>query len=193
MPDSPTPPPSDRADEIVLGVDYGTKRIGLALGFADSGLVVPLPTIDHPGSEAGAAAALLDVARARDARRVVLGHPIHMSGDASPMSQAAARVAEAVRAAGEVEVELQDERLSSAAAEAQLSAAGLRWWQYDKGTVDAVAALTIVRDHLHRRYPDLAQGSAPPPEAPEPAGGERSRRRDRRRRAQKGRRKRGRK
>ena len=40
---------------------------------------------------------------------------------------------------------LQDERLSSVEAEARLKALGLRWWQYDKGQVDAMAAMAIAR------------------------------------------------
>ncbi len=41
-----TPPES----VTFLGVDYGTVRIGLALGFLDSGLVVQLPVLPNPGS-----------------------------------------------------------------------------------------------------------------------------------------------
>ncbi len=181
-----------RRDEVVLGVDYGTKRVGLALGYADSGLAVPIPGLQHAGDPAALAPRLLEVARARDATRVVLGHPVHMSGDASPMSRAVERLREALLAAGELEVELQDERLSSATAEAQLAAAGLRWWQYEKGTIDAVAALGIVREHLHRRYPELALTAEPPPPDEQDPPGERPARadkRDRRRRAQRAQRK----
>lgn len=180
-----------RRDEVVLGVDYGTKRVGLALGYADSGLAVPIPGLQHAGDPAALAPRLVEVARARHATRVVLGHPVHMSGEASPMSRAVERLREALLAAGGLEVELQDERLTSATAEAELSAAGLRWWQYEKSAIDAVAALAIVREHLYRRYPELALITEPPPDA-QLAGGERASRgdkRERRRRAQRAQRK----
>ena len=77
---------------LVLGVDYGEVRIGLALGDLGSGLVLALPVLEHPGDEEGAAERLAEVARIREVGHVVLGNPIHMSGAASPMSLAVARI-----------------------------------------------------------------------------------------------------
>jgi len=183
-------PATDGPDgEVVLGVDYGTVRVGLALGFVRSGLVVPLPVAPHPGSDDEVARTLCAVAAQHGARRIVLGNPVHMTGEASPMSERVGRLAELVRGlAPELEVALEDERLSSAAAEAALRAAGLRWWEHGKAAVDAGAAMTIARDYLHRLDPSLAAGAEEPPPAPAEPTAER---RQRRRRAQRRARRRG--
>ena len=83
----------------VVGVDYGTVRIGLALGERSSGLVMPLPVMPHPGSEEAVVERLAAVAQAHDATRVVIGDPLHMTGESSPMSLVVSRLAEGLRAA----------------------------------------------------------------------------------------------
>ena len=68
-----------------------------------------------------AAARLAEVARGHDVQRVVLGNPIHMSGAESTMSQAVGRLRTALAAQFDGPVVLQDERLTSAAAEAEIA------------------------------------------------------------------------
>jgi putative Holliday junction resolvase len=179
------PEPSDESaasgeDRQVLGVDYGSVRIGLALGCPRTGLVIPLPVMDHPGDEEAAVERILEVARGRAVGRIVIGDPLHMSGAASPMSATVGRLRRALEKALEIPVLLQDERLTSAEAEASLHASGLRWWQYDKGRIDALAAMAIVRDHLLAENPSLGLSTGEPPEEPAPP---RTDRRARRRRA----------
>ena len=169
---------SNPPSKAVLGVDYGTVRIGLALGFLDSGLVVQLPVLANPGNVAEAVASLASLAKEKGATRVVVGNPVYASGDPSAMSRKVAVVAEALRAEG-LDVALQDERRTSVDAEEQLSAMGLRWWQYDKGQVDTLAAMAIVRAYMLNANPGLALLDEEPPEPPPP----RESRRDRRRRA----------
>jgi putative Holliday junction resolvase len=181
--------PGESREETVLGVDYGTVRIGLALGFPASGLVVPLPTLPNPGAEEAVVTSLAEVARARGATTVVIGDPRHMSGRKSAGSRTAARLRDGLAAAlGDVPVLLEDERLTSAEAEEQLRGAGLRWWQVAKGQVDALAAMGIVRGYLVRVNPSLllAREDERPPVAPPDDPGRR--RRDRRRNAQRRRR-----
>lgn len=174
--------PETYPPDQIVGVDYGTVRIGLALGDRRTGLVVPLPVMPHPGSEAEVVERIVAVVEAHEATRIIIGDPLHMSGESSPMSLVVARLAEGLRAAMDgVCVELADERLTSADAESQLHAAGLRWWQYDKGQVDAMSAMTLVRDRLATLDPGRAISSAPPEPEPEPE--DRNDRRARRRRA----------
>lgn len=182
--------PAAVPDEVVLGVDYGSVRIGLALGYLRTGLTIALPVLDNPGTEDGVVAALAGVAQARGATVVVLGDPRHMSGAVSKGTRTATRLAERLHQEFGVAVVLEDERLTSADAEAQLRDAGLRWWQVPKGQIDTVAAMGIVRAYLTRRNPDLLLAredeAAPPPE--HDVGRER---RDRRKRAQRRTRRRG--
>lgn len=193
MSDAPVTP-ADVPDEVVLGVDYGRVRVGLALGFLRTGLTIALPVLDNPGTEEGVVAALASVAQARGADVVVIGDPRHMSGAQSEGSRTVARLAERLHEALGVPVVLEDERLTSADAEAQLRDAGLRWWQVPKGQVDTVAAMGIVRAYLTRKNPALLlahedEAQAPPErEGARDAGRER---RERRKRAQRRARRRG--
>ena len=162
----------------VLGVDYGTVRIGLALGELGSGLVLPLPVLSNPGSIEEAAARIADVARGRDAVLVVLGDPVHMSGEKSAMSVQVEKLAEALSARLEAPVIRRDERLSSVSAEEQLSQAGLRWWQYEKGKIDQLAAMSLVRETLIEIKPELGRiASEDEPQVPNPSRREKAERR----------------
>lgn len=166
----------------VLGIDYGTVRVGLALGDPESGLVLALPVLAHPGEEPALITRLAEIARERDAAVVLLGNPLHVSGEESEMSRRVGLVRDALAAELNLPVELMDERRTSVDAESQLSQAGLRWWQYEKGRLDAMAAMAIVRDYLYARDPSLAlQPEEPATPPPDP----RQDRRARRRRAQK--------
>ena len=176
----------DSAERTTLGVDYGTVRIGLALALPGGGLIVPLETLPHPGDEAGAAAAVAAVARSKSADEVVIGDPLHMDGSESPMALRARRFGELLAEASGLEVHHQDERLTSQAAERQLREAGYDLRSVDKGHIDAIAAMGILRDFLQRHGRLSESSAAPPPEPdlpePEPRRGRRARRRDLRRR-----------
>lgn len=185
-----TDPPPPEGEEVVLGVDYGTVRIGLALGYPRTGLTIALQVMANPGAEEQVVERLAEVARARGVTAVVIGDPLHMSGARSPGSRVSARLRDGLARALGVPVTLEDERLTSADAEAQLRDAGLRWWQVPKGQIDTVAAMGIVRGYMARLNPDLLLAredeAAPPPERD--AGRER---RDRRKKAQRRTRRRG--
>lgn len=178
------------APDIVLGVDYGHVRVGLALGHADSGLVLGLPVLQHPGDDEGLALRLAEIARARDATVVVLGHPLHASGKASPQSKRVERLRDRlVELIPRIRLELEDERHTSQEAEASLADAGLRWWQFPKSQIDTAAAIAIVRSWLVRRNPALAlqkdEPEAPPtPDPPREASRKHRRKAARRRRGQ---------
>lgn len=179
-------PPDLPREGAVLGVDYGTVRIGLALGDLASGLVLPLPVLPNPGTVEGAITRLEEVARGRSAVTVVLGDPVFASGVPSPMSLTIARVADELARRLGVPVLRRDERLTSVNAEETLAAQGLRWWQYSKGQVDTLAAMTLVRELLIERDPEL--GKVREEDPGEPAQPDRTDKADRRRRHQKRRR-----
>lgn len=167
----------------VLGVDFGTVRIGLALALPGGGLIVPLDTLAHPGTDPEAADKVAAVVRARDADEVVVGDPVHMDGAESDMSRRARAFAELLRARIAVDVHLQDERLTSQEAERRLRESGLHWTEVDKGRIDAVSAMGILEDWFQvtgRSSPNQGSGELDPLELPEPPPGPRSRR-DRRR------------
>lgn len=178
--------PLEVPDEVVLGVDYGTVRIGLALGFLRTGLTIGVPVLDNPGSEEAVVAALAEVARARSANVVVLGKPLHLSGKESAGSRLAARLRDKLELllGAEAKVVLEDERLTSADAAEQLRDAGLRWWQMPKSQIDTVSAMTIARTYMTRRNPALLMDREEDAPAPPPRDDPGNDRRNRRKKAQ---------
>jgi putative Holliday junction resolvase len=136
-----------------LGIDYGKRRIGLALSDPTGLLARPWKTIAVGGGSgriAAAIAAEIAVLRAEDdgLHVIVLGLPRRLSGE--PNEQTAAVEALAVRlraAAGDLPVVLQDERLTSREAESLL-AKREKDWRKRKPLLDAAAAAIILQDYL---------------------------------------------
>ena len=94
-----------------LGIDYGTRRIGVAFG-DELGVAIPLPAIVD-GDAARRWSALLELARERQITAMVLGHPLNMDDTAGPKAREAEALAEKLRAELGVPVHLVDERLTS--------------------------------------------------------------------------------
>lgn len=138
-----------------VGLDYGTRRIGVAYG-DDLGVATPLPALTSPDPSKRwvALAALLKERRATD---VVLGHPLNMDGSAGPKAAEAEEFARRIRSEFGVPVHLVDERLTSDEAESTIAPAKRRSLRRT-GLVDSRAATIILQDYLD----GLAPGDAEP-------------------------------
>lgn len=139
----------------VLGIDYGQRRIGLALSDATGLLARPWKTLAVQGSAARAADALAaEVSRlqAEDdgLAAVVLGFPRRLSGEPNEQTANVEKLANSLRGRLTVPIVLQDERLSSREAE-QLLAQRVKDWKKRKALLDAVAAAVILQDYLDSR------------------------------------------
>lgn len=133
----------------ILGIDLGSKRIGLAV--ASAGVATPLTVISREGDDADVAAAIARHAADHDATTVVLGHPIRMDGTTGPAAVAAEEFAGVLRAAG-LDVVLWDERLSTAQVDKMLIASGTR--RRERRTViDKLAATVILQGYLDANRP----------------------------------------
>jgi putative Holliday junction resolvase len=133
---------------VVLAFDFGTRRIGVAVGEMMLGSARPLTTI---AAEANAArfqaiAALINEWRPA---RLVVGLPLALDGSEHEMTARCRRFARQLEARYRLPVELVDERLTSVDAEAQLKQRGLDW-RARKAGVDAEAAAGILQDYLDR-------------------------------------------
>ncbi|MBN1558235.1 MAG: Holliday junction resolvase RuvX [Lentisphaerae bacterium] len=100
----------------VLAVDYGRRRLGLAVSDPTGSLAFPLRTVESCGPRR-AAAAVREVVSETGAARVLVGLPLNMDGSEGPMAREARAFADLLRAALPVPVETWDERLSTAQAE----------------------------------------------------------------------------
>lgn len=132
----------------VLGLDYGTRRIGLAVSDPEGSFAFPAGAIEREGLEKDLAA-LCELIEARDVRRVVVGLPLHLDGRAGDMAEAARAFARELEKASGLPVELLDERWTSLEAERALREAGRRRGR-ERGDVDAAAASILLRTWLER-------------------------------------------
>jgi putative Holliday junction resolvase len=104
----------------LLGVDLGTRRIGLAVADAAVGIARPLATIARGMTPDDDAAALLRVCEEQRVDEMVVGLPLDASGAEGTMAAAARAWAAAIGPAVRRPVTLRDERLSSFEAEQRL-------------------------------------------------------------------------
>ena len=146
----------------VLGIDYGARRVGLAVSDATGLLARPLTALDRsqtPGDGALVEAVLRAIAEVtgddEPVGAIVVGLPLRLDGspnDQTPRVQAfVARLA----ARTALPVVLQDERLSSHEAESRL-AVKEKDWRRRKQMLDAASAAVILQDYLDAQRPPPA-------------------------------------
>jgi putative Holliday junction resolvase len=132
-----------------LAVDPGTKRVGIAVSDPTGTIAQALTTIDAAPAES-LAARLAEVAEQQGAGRIVVGMPRRMDGSYGPEAKAAIALADGIRQASGLPVELVDERLTTVAAERSLLEGGVRRAKR-RQSVDRVAAAMLLQSHLDRR------------------------------------------
>jgi putative Holliday junction resolvase len=104
----------------ILGIDLGSKRIGLAVAEAGIGIARPLATVNRGASLDEDVAALETVCREQDVTELVVGLPVEAAGSEGTMAAAARAWASAVGSRLGLPVTLRDERLSSFEAERRM-------------------------------------------------------------------------
>ena len=139
----------------VLGIDYGERRIGLALSDATGLLASPWKSLTHTGNlqmAAGQLAAIIaELAREEDGLgAVAIGLPRRLSGEASDQTARVRQLVELLAAEVSVPIALVDERLTSHEAD-ELLARREHDWRKRKQNLDAMAAALILQDFLDNR------------------------------------------
>ena len=134
----------------VLGLDLGSRRIGVAV--CDSGglLATPYEVVERSGDERADRERIAELVREVGAEAVVVGLPLSLDGSAGPAATAALTEAEALRQVLDVPVECHDERLSTVSASRTLAASGVRGRSRRK-VVDQVAAAVVLQSWLDSR------------------------------------------
>jgi putative Holliday junction resolvase len=136
-----------------LGVDLGERRIGLALSDPSRTVASPHDVLRRSGDPAVDRRAIVDAARAEGASVIVVGLPLSLSGRTGPAAQAALREVEALRAvAGDIEIVVHDERLTTITAERALNEAGMKR-AAQRQVVDKVAAAVMLQAWLEMAQP----------------------------------------
>jgi len=131
---------------VLLGLDPGTKTIGVAISDVDRGLASPLTTIRRTKFSQDAAA-LADVVAREAVSGLVIGMPFNMDGTAGPRAQSVRAFRRTLAEHIDLPMLFWDERLSSEAAGDALRDAGKTNRQRE-AMIDAAAAAHILGDCL---------------------------------------------
>jgi len=135
----------------VIGLDHGSRRIGVAVGNEETGQAFPRPALLRRKLAADIEQ-IATLAREEGATTVVVGLPRNMDGSEGGQAAQARAFGEQLTAIG-LEVVFVDERLSSWQAGEELAAAGRRP-KRGSGEKDSAAARLILQEWLDRRRPD---------------------------------------
>ena len=138
-----------------LGIDYGERRIGLALSDPTGLIASPLKTVANDANLENAAkrlAAEIHAVESDDSGlgAIVLGLPRRLSGEPNAQTARVQELAKLLATMIVIPITFQDERLTSHEADRRLSV-GERDWRRRKAQVDAVAAAIILQDYLDSR------------------------------------------
>ena len=141
----------------LIGFDFGSRRIGVAVGETSTRIASPLTAIEGEANEARfeAIGRIVDEWRPKG---FVVGRPRHSDGSEHTVAKLAEKFARRLQARYGVPVAFVDETLTSAEAEATLRATRTRAGR--KSDVDAMAATLILQSYLDE-MPRRAAGTAP--------------------------------
>lgn len=134
---------------VILAVDYGDARTGLAVCDKSEMLASPLCVIAEKNAQT-LAERIAAAVKETKAEAIVLGLPKNMDGSEGFRAAACRAFAETLTDATGLEVTLRDERLTTVSAHGILNATDTRG-KKRKQTVDAVAAVLILEEYLRYR------------------------------------------
>ena len=144
----------------IVGIDYGTKRIGLAVGDTDAGIASPLGTIEVHGDITDQVRAVLSSSQDYDVGVFVVGLPLNMDGTEGEQAKLTRRFGDALAHTSGRPVHYWDERLSSHAARGLLQPAELTR-KKRKAVEDSVAAQVILQSFLDARADRAGERGGP--------------------------------
>ena len=150
---SPSSDPSHHTEVAsfgrLLAIDLGAKRVGLAVTDELQLTVTPLERLERSNWKdlLRRVAALVE---SYDARALIIGFPLNIDGSYGPAAEDALRSAENFRKSLNVPVFLEDERLTSVAAESEMKHRGMASDEIMR-RVDSESAAIILRDFLSTR------------------------------------------
>ena len=134
---------------IILSVDYGDKRTGIAVCDKLEMLASPVCVITEWNIDA-LANKIIDVANEKKAEEIVVGLPKNMDGSEGFRADACKELGEKLKALTELPIKFWDERLTTVSAHKILSNNNVRG-KKRKAVVDAVAADIILQDYIDSR------------------------------------------
>ena len=132
----------------ILAIDYGRRRIGLALSDELGLTAQPFMTLER-SNRRNDMRRLREICSRHSVTCILVGHPLHISGQAGEMADEASQFAERLKREFDIPVELVDERLTTWEAE-QTIAETRSSPKRKRKVLDDVAAAVLLRDYLEQ-------------------------------------------
>lgn len=133
-----------------MGIDFGERRIGLAISDPDGKVAIPLTTLART-SDRAAIREIAQIARREEVERLVLGEPVGLDGQRGPNAERVRRFGERLAEASGLPVRLVNESLTSVEAQERLREAGIDP-RREPARIDAVAAQILLQEALDTEH-----------------------------------------
>lgn len=134
----------------VIGIDLGSKRIGVAVSDFTGSVASPLTVVHRGKSKRADHDAIARIVREEEAEAIVVGLPLNMDGSRGSAAKAAVAEAEQISTVAGVPTHLHDERLTTVTAERALKEANMRA-EDRRNVVDKIAAAVLLQSWLDAR------------------------------------------
>jgi len=131
----------------ILGIDYGDRRLGMAIGDTEINIATGLPTLERPSPAADVLEPLRRICREQGVERIVVGLPVNMNGSLGERARLSQEFAQRLRDALGIEVETWDERLTTRQADRAMLEGDLSR-KKRKERVDRLAAQIMLQSYL---------------------------------------------
>lgn len=137
--------------ERIMGLDYGSKTIGVAISDALGLTAQPLETIERSGENKlrRSLARIAEIVREKDIKKIVVGLPINMDGRSGERAALTLEFVEKLRLRVDIPIVMQDERLTTVEADEILDESGVKK-QDRKQFIDQIAAGIILKEYMEK-------------------------------------------
>ena len=137
--------------ERIMGLDYGSKTIGVAISDALGLTAQPLETIERSGENKlrRSLARLAEIVREKDIKKIVVGLPINMDGRSGERAALTLEFVEKLKLRVDIPIVMQDERLTTVEADEILDESGVKK-QDRKQFIDQIAAGIILKEYMEK-------------------------------------------
>ena len=136
----------ENKDGRVLGVDPGSKRVGLAISSFDGTVALPLDVIRVSSLES-VVKEIVEIAKSRNVSKIIIGHPILESGASGVKAEESVKLCELLRASTQIPVEVFDERYTTKIAKNALKELGIKE-KKQRDRIDMLAATVLLESYL---------------------------------------------
>jgi putative Holliday junction resolvase len=141
----------------VLGLDFGSRRIGVAITDSDQTVATGVAMIERGPDRSSDHVAIAGLVKEYDAVRVVVGLPVSLSGGNGAAALAVLEEVDQLQQLVGIGVDTIDERFTTAAASSAMRRGG-RSARAQRAVIDQAAAAVLLQDWIDRRRP---RGGAP--------------------------------